>query len=184
MLKRRPPLTTLETRLTWTTVSSRFSFEASILGILLLAALKFQAYFTSAFCKSGHSSMIGIATTVKDNTTDILFFRTLGNKFTHLTSSGYFSIMCNWRECLNWRFLLASYCLWQQRFDLCAGFSTFTNRSTLGWSFLGLRRFALTTRCSLSSHCNRFSFFSRTGCTRRLLLGRSGWLKIAQAFVK
>src|SRR5258708_7578776 len=147
MLKRRPPLTTLETRLTWTTVSSRFSFEASILGILLLAALKFQAYFTSAFCKSGHSSMIGIATTVKDNTTDILFFRTLGKKLAHLTSSGYFSIMCNWRECLNWRF-------------------------------------PLTNRCSPSSHRNRLSFFGRTGCTRRLLLGRSGWLKIAQAFVK
>src|SRR5258708_32926312 len=115
MLKRRPPLTTLETRLTWTTVSSRFNFEASILGILLLAALKFQAYFTSAFCKSSHSSMIGITTTVKDNTTDILFFRTLGNNFAYLTSSGYIAIIGIWRECLNCRFLITVTSFWQQR---------------------------------------------------------------------
>src|SRR5579883_87280 len=42
MLKRRPPLTTFETRLTFTTVSSRFSFEASILGIFSPSSALFR----------------------------------------------------------------------------------------------------------------------------------------------
>src|SRR2546423_2066229 len=42
MLKRRPPFTTLETRRTCTTVSSRFSFDASILGIFSPRGLRNQ----------------------------------------------------------------------------------------------------------------------------------------------
>src|SRR6266567_8153772 len=55
MLKRRPPLTTLETRLTSTTVSSRFSFEASILAIFF--RLTSSTPCVSAVCarlRAGH----------------------------------------------------------------------------------------------------------------------------------
>src|SRR5215471_5136910 len=95
--KCRPPLTTFETRLTCTTVSSRFSFEASILGILSPSGLEIQAYFTSAFCQRGHPPMIGITASIKDDPTDTFVFGTLGNQFTHLTSKRYFPIV---RDCV------------------------------------------------------------------------------------
>ena len=37
--------------------------------------------------------MIGVASTVKDNTSDALFLRALGNKLAHLTSGGDFAIV-------------------------------------------------------------------------------------------
>src|SRR5947209_7957077 len=87
MLNRRPPFTTLETRVTSTTVSSRFSFAASILAISLLAPLEIQARFTSTFGQRCYSSMVSIAATVKDNASDPLLFGTTTDQLTHL--AGY-----------------------------------------------------------------------------------------------
>src|SRR5690349_11283330 len=95
MLKRRPPLTTLGTRLTSTRVSSKFSFDASILAISLLAALEIQTYFTSPLSESGHSSMIGITTTVKDHLTYALLFGSLRNQLANFTGQSYFTIIGN-----------------------------------------------------------------------------------------
>src|SRR5579859_2427498 len=93
MLKRRPPLTTLETRRTCTTVSSRFSFDASILGIFSPRGLKFQADFTSAFCKRSHAPMIGVATTIKDDPADTLFLRPLRNQFANFARQRHFVVV-------------------------------------------------------------------------------------------
>src|SRR2546421_3505985 len=144
MLKRRPPLTTFETRLTCTTVSSRFSFEASIFAILLplrarfiapfhIFALEIQAYFTSALCDCSYTSMIGIASTIKDNFTDALFFRPLGNKFTHFTSYRHFPIVRNRRKLLNLCLCLTSLSSGQQSLDLSNRLSTSCGRCTFLW---------------------------------------------------
>src|SRR5579883_857530 len=103
MLKRRPPLTTFETRLTFTTVSSRFSFEASILGIFSPSSalcrergccasrqgrLKLQACFTGAFGERGHTPMIGIAAAIKDHLLDPLLLRALSHQLADLAGEG------------------------------------------------------------------------------------------------
>src|SRR5579875_2075205 len=114
MLKRRPPWTTLETRLTSTTVSSRFSFEASILAIVLLfwpcrrrgtshpyrafpSALKFQTAFACAFGKRRHTSMILIAATIKHHLTDALLLRAPRQQFADLARDCYLAVIGNCR---------------------------------------------------------------------------------------
>src|SRR5215470_873775 len=118
MLKRRPPLTTLETRATWTTLSSRFSFEASILAIFLpfKTALEIQADFTSAFCKGSYPPMVGIATAIKDDATDALLFSPLGNEFAHLTRDSYFAVVSDCCEGLNRRPGNTFFGGWEQSF--------------------------------------------------------------------
>ena len=71
---------------------------------LTLLVLEIQADFTSTFCKGSHSSMVGIATTIKDDTGDTFFFCTPSNEFPDLASNGYFAIVLNPFECLNGRF--------------------------------------------------------------------------------
>src|SRR5579859_1674079 len=164
MLNRRPPLTTLETRLTSTTVSSRFSFEASILAISLLAALETQANFTSAFSECGDRSMIGIATTVKDNATHTLFLRTLGNQFAYFARDCHLAIAGDCLQslfgCPGNAFLRGR----QQGLDLGRGFATLLGLSTLlrlstfRRGFFSLRAPALRSRGSLSGYLYRSGF--------------------------
>src|ERR1700737_3488153 len=125
MLKRRPPLTTLETRRTCTTVSSRFSFDASILGIFSPRGLKFQADFTSAFCKRSHAPMIGVATTIKDDPTDTFFFRALRNQLANFTRQRHFAVIRNQRESLHRRLFLAFLRAGQHGLTLRTGLATF-----------------------------------------------------------
>src|SRR5438552_10539042 len=132
MLKCRPPLTTLETRLTCTTVSSRFSFEASILGILSPSGLETQAYFTSAFCQRSHAPMIGIAASIKDDTTDTLLSGTLSNQFTHFTSKRYFPIAGDCVQRFNGRLFYTFHCAWKLGFDLSKRLPSLTGSPFLG----------------------------------------------------
>src|SRR6202030_817827 len=132
MLKRRPPLTTLETRRTCTTVSSRFSFDASILGIFSPRGLEFQADFTSAFCKRSHAPMIGVATTIKDDPTDTLFFGALSNQLADFTRQRHLVIVRNGRESLYRRLFLAFLRGGQYGLALRTGFATFTLLPFLG----------------------------------------------------
>src|SRR5439155_10118853 len=139
MLKCRPPLTTLETRLTCTTVSSRFSFEASILGILSPSGLETQAYFTSAFCQRSHAPMIGITASIKDDLTDTFVFGALGNQFTHFTSKRYFPIVGDCIQGLDLRLFCTLHCAWKLSFDLSKWLSPFTSIAFLGLTALCLR---------------------------------------------
>src|SRR5205823_4688501 len=136
MLKCRPPLTTLETRLTCTTVSSRFSFEASILGILSPSGLETQAYFTSAFCQRSYAPMIGIAASIKDDLTDTFVFGALSNQFTHFTSKRYFPIIGDCAQGFNRRPLYTFHCAWKLGFDLRKRLTPFTCISLLRLSTL------------------------------------------------
>src|SRR5579875_3330741 len=124
MLKRRPPWTTLETRLTSTTVSSRFSFEASILAIVLLfwpcrdsivcrlyrafpSALKFQTAFARAFGKRRHTPMILIAAAIKHHLTDALLLCAPRQQFANLARDCHLAVIGNCRQCLQRGLLLA-----------------------------------------------------------------------------
>src|SRR5256714_13605982 len=77
--------------------------------------------------------MIGIASTIKDNFTDALFFRPLGNKFTHFTSYRYFPIVRNRCKLLNLCLCLTSLSSGQQSFDLSNRLSTSSGRCTFLW---------------------------------------------------
>src|SRR5689334_4840631 len=154
MLKRRPPLTTLETRRTCTTVSSRFSFDASILGIFSPRGLKFQADFTSAFCKRSHAPMIGVATTIKDDPTDTFLLRPLPNQFAHFAGQSHLVVVRDGSQSLYRCLLLALLSAGQHGLALRTRFATFTLLSLLGLSafgrsFLRLRAFALCHRQDL-----------------------------------
>src|SRR5438034_6111989 len=139
MLKRRPPMTTLETRATWTTLSSRFSFEASILAIFLpfKTALEIQADFTSAFCKRSNSSMVGIATAIKDDAADAFLFGPLGDEFAHLTRNCYFTVVSDCGEGFNGCFGRAFFGGWEQSFDLGNWLATLSGSALLGLSAFG-----------------------------------------------
>src|SRR5690349_21686231 len=134
MLKRRPPLTTLETRRTWTTVSSRFSFDASILGIFSPRGLKFQASFTSAFCQRSHAPMIGVATTIKDDPTDTFFLRALPDQLADLTRQRHFVVIRDGGQGLYRRLLLALLRAGQHGLALRPRSATFTLLPLLGLS--------------------------------------------------
>src|SRR5260221_13434718 len=140
MLKRRPPLTTLETRATWTTLSSRFSFEASILAIFLpfKTALEIQADFTSAFCKGSDPPMVGIATAIKDDAADALLFGPLGNEFAHLSRNCYFAVVSDCSEGLNRCSGDTFFSGWEQSFHLGSRLTSLTRGALLLLSTLGL----------------------------------------------
>src|SRR5690242_11584947 len=186
MLNRRPPFTTLETRVTSTTVSSRFSFAASILAISLLAPLEIQARFTGPFGQRCHSPMVGIAATIKDNASDALFFGTTTDQLPHLTGYGYLTVVRYSGQCLNGSFRFAFLCRWQDCFGLTR-LATFSRRSTLlrlrsafsGW-LLDLCTFSL-------GRCCRGCYFHRSLHRLSLLLhNRScdGWLEVTQSLIE
>src|SRR5690242_15147319 len=156
MLKRRPPLTTLETRRTCTTVSSRFSFDASILGIFSPRGLKFQADFTSAFCKRSHAPMIGVATTIKDDPTDTFIFRALPNQLANFARQRHFVVVRDGGQGLYRRLLLALLRTGQHSLALGARSAAFAllpllRLSTFSQSLLRLRTIALCNRQDLGS---------------------------------
>src|SRR5436309_2802902 len=130
MLNRRPPFTTLETRVTSTTVSSRFSFAASILAISLLAPLEIQARFTGTFSQRCYSSMVGITATIKDNANDTLFFGTTTDQLTHLTGYSYLTVGRYSSQRLNGSLRFAFLCRWQDCFGL-TGLAAFSRCATL-----------------------------------------------------
>src|SRR5579883_1052823 len=192
MLKRRPPLTTLATRLTWTTVSSRFNFEASILAILLLAALKFEAGLSSPFGQRRHSSMIGVAATIKDHLADAFFFCALSDQLAYFTGQRDLAVVGNGCQRLNGCLFLALLCLGQDGFDLRRRFAALALRALLlrlpfcgGFrSLLGLRALASGGRQGLSSHFDRLLCrlrYSLRFLTCRL---RRLYLKIAQGLIQ
>src|SRR5215467_1687267 len=147
MLNRRPPLTTLETRATWTTLSSRLSFEASILAIFpaFQLALEIQTYFTSAFCQRCHSPMISVATAIENYTIDALFFGTLSDEFANLSCKSNFAILGDSGQCLDWRFGRTFLGSREDCFNLSRLFAT-SDRSTL----LRLRSLRSRLRCFCS----------------------------------
>src|SRR6266516_2914931 len=167
MLKRRPPLTTLATRRTCTTVSSRFNFEASILGILSPRGLEIQAYFTGAFCKCSHAPMIGVAATIKDDPADTFLLGTLRNQLTHFTSYRYSPIVGDsgqrFNRCLFYAFLRA------RKFspDLNNRFAPFAGCSLLWLTALCC---CLLCPCSLSFGWGYFSRYLHGGFLRSGLL--------------
>src|SRR5579859_2004329 len=202
MLKRRPPLTTLETRRTCTTVSSRFSFDASILGIFSPRGLKFQADFTSAFCKRSHAPMIGVATTIKDDPTDTFFFRALPNQLANFARQSHFVIVRDGGQGLYRRLLLALLRAGQYSLALRTRSATLALRPLLrlsasGWSLLCLRPFALRRRSRGSQfrlgdpffylshfrlHCRGF-LFRRFEVAQRRVQRRGGCQRLARRVV-
>src|SRR5947209_18283477 len=86
--------------------------------------------------------MIGVASPIKDNTTDALLFRALSNKLAHLASGRYFSIMCNRGERLDRRLRCTFLRGRKQSLNLCERLASLTRRTTLlrlstfAWSFL------------------------------------------------
>jgi len=110
-------------------------------------ALEIKADFTSAFCERSHAPMIGVATTIKDNPTDTLFFGALGNEFANLARQRDFTIVRDRDKRLNRGLLLALLRARKQGFGLSTGFAAFALLPFLGLrapggSFLGLRALA------------------------------------------
>src|SRR6187431_3107685 len=68
-LKRRPPLTTLATRLIWTTFSSRLSLLGSIL-VMLVSALQVEAALAGALGERANPPVVLVATAVEDHGRD------------------------------------------------------------------------------------------------------------------
>src|SRR5690348_11630827 len=66
-------------------------------------ALEFQARLTSAFRQGSDSSMIGVTTTIKDNLTDTLFFRTLRDQLANFAGQGHLAVIRNEGQRLNRR---------------------------------------------------------------------------------
>ena len=73
--------------------------------------------------------MIGIASTIKDNSTDALFFRPLGNEFTHFTSNRHFTIVGNCCQLLNLCLCFTFLSRGQQSLDLGSWLATSAGRT-------------------------------------------------------
>src|SRR6185369_9104868 len=84
----RPPLTTLATRLIWTTLSVRFISLALILSKLIppYLPLEGQTVFTCGFSQGFDSSVIEETVTVEDDRSDVLLKGLLGNRCADLGS--------------------------------------------------------------------------------------------------
>src|SRR6188508_872962 len=65
-LKRRPPLTTLATRLIWTTFSSRLSLVGSILA-MLVSALQVEAALAGALGERANPPVVLVTAAVEDH---------------------------------------------------------------------------------------------------------------------
>src|SRR6185369_13985918 len=78
----RPPLTTLATRLIWTTLSVRFISLALILSkpIPPYLPLEEQTVFTCGFSQGFDSSVIEESVAVEDDRRDLLFEGLLGDR--------------------------------------------------------------------------------------------------------
>src|ERR1700680_1614651 len=88
--KRRPPLTTLATRLTWTTFSSRAIPFGPICSCLGIWALELQSCFARGVGQGFDAPVVEVTTAVEHDGVDALVFGALGDGLAHGTRALHF----------------------------------------------------------------------------------------------